>query len=323
MPNINKNKVWILDGGGLDHSKELHIYETNNIEYLVSTDKTMDQDLATFGKFANALVVEASIFINERIIQQLSNCKLICSFGIGYNHIDVQAAKEQDIFVCNLPDYCGEEVADHTLALILTLLRRLPTYNKDVKYGKWDSISHKPIHRFKNTTVGLLGFGQIAQKVAQRLKSFGFTILVYDLYVEQKIVDSFNVVSVSLEELLQKSNVLSLHIPLTKETKNLLDEKNMRKLPRDAFIVNTCRGGIIDEDVLVHLIKEGHLSGAGFDVFLSEPPNIDHELFSLDDVIVTPHAAYYSIESVEEMQLKTAENVLRVMNNEQPYNIVS
>lgn len=314
---LSRNKVWILDGVDLDHSKEIEIYKENNIDYLLSNEETLEEDLERFGKDADVIVVEAGIKIDETLLDKLSACKGIVAFGTGFDHIDVQAAKERNIQVGHL-NYCSEEVSDHTLSLILTLLRRLPHYNKDLKSGIFNPMLEKPIHRFSAVTVGILGFGRIAQNVAKRLKPFGFNIIVHDEYVDESVFEELGVTKVSLEQLLTQSNLITLHVPLTNETRNLLNEENMRKLPKDAIIVNTCRGEIIDEDALVRLIKEGHISAAGLDVFHTEPPNTDSELFKLDEIIVSPHAAYYSIESVEEMQTQAAESAIRMIEGKKP-----
>lgn len=311
-------KVWIIDLEGLDHSKEIEIYKENNVDFVFSSKETYDKDFNRMMSEATVIVVEASVAIDETVINQLEKCKAILSFGTGFDNIDVQAAYRRNIAVCNLPDYCSDEVADHTLSLILSLLRRIPNYNADLKSGKWNSISAKPLHRFQDTVIGLLGFGRIAQKVAERLKPFGFTIIAYDEYVDENIFSNKGVTAVSLDKVLSESNLLSLHVPLTQETENLLNEETMRKLPKDAMVVNTCRGGIIDETSLVKLIDEGGLSGAAIDVFLSEPPNLANDIFQRDDIITTPHAAYYSIESIEEMQTRTAENALRVLQDKDP-----
>jgi len=315
---LKRKKIWILDGVNLDHSQEIAIYEANDIDYLISTNESIDEDFEKFGKYADILVVEASITIDVNFINKLPLCKGIISFGTGYDQIDLEAASKNNIVVCHL-NYCYEEVADHTLALTLALLRQLPTYHKNLTLGQWHSISPKPIHRFKHITVGLLGFGQIARNVAKRLQAFGFKVIAHDRYVTQNLFQMYNVTSVTLDELLQQSNVLSLHVPLTNETSHLLNESNMRKLPKQAIIINTCRGGIIDEDALVRLINEKHIQGAGIDVFQSEPPDLTHKLFSMDEIIVTPHAAYYSLEAIEDMQRQAAESAIKIIKGEQPY----
>lgn len=316
MKNISLGKVWIIDDAGLDHRKEIAIYDEENISYVLSTQKSLEKDLERFGRYADVIVAEASTSIDEKLIKKLNNCKTIISFGIGFNHIDLEVARKSNIEVTNLGDYCSNEVADHTLSLILTLLRRLVDYNKDLKAGNWESISLKPLHRFETTTIGLLGFGSISQKVAKRLMVFGFKVVAHDEYVDEKVFDVANVTSVSFEELLTRSNLLSLHVPLTNDTENMLNEESMREMTKNSMIVNTCRGGIIDEYALAKLINEGHLSGAGLDVFLSEPPDMENPIFLMDEIITTPHAAYYSVESVEEMQIRTAENVKKALKNE-------
>ncbi len=318
-----KPKVWILDDEGLSHEKEFEIYEQHHIEYRVTTKASFEKDLEEFGKEAIAVVCQVGFPIDSELINELTNCKVICSFGMGFNQIDLQAASDKNIYVCNVPDYCAEEVADHTLALSLSLLRRLFHYNKNVKNGIWDPTDTEPIHRLSNTIIGLLGFGQIARNVAQKFKAFGVTIIAYDKFVDDKIFEEYGVTRVSFDELLERSNLLSLHVPLTDETRNMLNYEQLKKLPKGAFVVNTCRGGVIVEDDLVKLIKEKHISGAGLDVLLSEPPEKDHELIQLDEVIITPHAAYFSIEAEEQMQRETAWNVVKVVQNESPKNIVN
>lgn len=316
-------KVWILDDEGLSHDKEIEIYEQNNIAYKLTTKKTFEKDLEEFGKIADAVVAQVGFQCQESLIKQLKNCKVICTFGMGFNHVDLEAATKEKIYVCNVPNYCVEEVSDHTLALSLTLLRKLFAYNKNVKNGVWDPTDTEPIHRLSHTVVGLLGFGQIARDVASKFKAFGVTLIAHDKFVDESVFKEYGVTSVTLDELLERSNLLSLHVPLTEETRNLLDYEKMQKLPQGAIIVNTCRGGIIDEDALVRLIKEKHISGAGLDVLLHEPPHPGNELLQLEETIITPHAAYYSVEAEEQMQTETALNVVRAVQNNKPKNILN
>lgn len=316
-------KVWILDSEGLDHDKEISLYHEAHVEYKITTKETYLEDLNTFGKDADAVVAQVGFACTKELINQLDNCKAICTFGMGFNHVDLEAAKEKEIYVSNVPNYCEEEVADHTLALSLTVLRRLFDYNKQVKQDVWDPTNTQPIHRLSQTVIGLLGFGQIARMVAQRFKGFGVTIIAHDRFVDEKVFDEYGVTSVSLDELLEKSNLLSLHIPLTKETKNLIDKEKMEKLPKGAMIINTCRGGIIDEAALAELITSKHISAAGIDVLEQEPPENDNPLVGLEQVIMTPHAAFNSVESAEQMQIETANNVIRAINGEKPLYIVN
>lgn len=319
----NKAKVWILDDEGLTHDKEFEIYKDNNIEYKVTTKSTFDKDLREFGTNTDAVVAQVGFQCDTNLINQLKKCKAIFTFGMGYNHVDLETAAKKGIYVCNMPDYCAEEVSDHTLALSLTLLRKLFAYNKKVKKGIWDPTDTQPIYRLSNTVVGLFGFGQIARKVAKRFLPFGVKLIAHDKYVDDAIFAEYDVTPVDFDTLLQQSNLLSLHVPLTDETRNILNYERMKMLPKGAIIINTCRGGIIQEQDLVKLLNEKHLSGAGLDVLSIEPPNTDNELLTLEETIITPHAAYFSVEAEEELQIRTAKNVLRVIKGEKPKHIVN
>lgn len=321
---MNKRpKVWILDSAGLTHDKEFEVYEQHHIEYKLTTELTFKKDFEEFGKYAEAVVAQVGFQVNESLINQLDGCKAIFTFGMGFNHVDLQAAAKRGITVSNLPDYCVEEVCDHTLALCFTLLRRLPTYNNQVKQGQWDPTDSAPIRRLSNTVIGLLGFGKIAREVAKRLKPFGVKVIAHDRYADETVFKAYDVESVTLHELLHQSHLLSLHVPYTEETKNMLDYDRMKLLPKGAIIVNTCRGGIIVEEDLVKLIEEKHISGAGLDVLLQEPPDDKNRLTKLEEVVITPHAAYLSVEAEEELQVRTAKNVVRVIGGQQPHHIIS
>lgn len=321
---MTKKKVWILDDGNLIHEKELEIYEQNDVEYRVTTRASFKTDFEQFGRYTDAIVAQVGFHVQKGLIQSLDQCKIICTFGMGFNHVDLQAAKEQGIYVCNIPDYCKEEVADHAVAMSLALLRRLHVYNKDVKEGRWNPILPQPIHRFSSMTVGLLGFGQLAQLVSKRLQGFGMQIIAHDAFVPGEIFTKNNVESVSLDELFTRAQLLSVHLPFTEETCNIVNYDRMKLLPEDAIIVNTSRGGIVNEEDLVRVIQEGKVLAAGLDVLMDEPPEENNPLLQMDQVIITPHAAYYSKHAEEEMQVRTAENVIRrILQEETPLHIVN
>lgn len=320
---VYKQKVWILDNEGLNHTKEISIYQSENIEYKVTTKESFTEDLQSFGKYADAVVAQVGFAVENDLIEQLRKCKVICTFGMGFNHVDIDTAKKHDIYVCNVPNYCAEEVADHTLALSLAILRRLSHYNRQVKQGEWDPTNTKPIYRLSETVVGLLGFGQISRMVAERFKPFGVTLLAHDRFVDATVFKQYGVTSVSLDELLEKSYLLSLHVPLTEETKDLINEEKLSKLPKGAMVVNTCRGGVIKESALASLMNSGHISAAGIDVLKTEPPKKNNPLVELEETIITPHAAYNSIEAENQLQIETAQNVIRAIRGEKPLHIVN
>ncbi|RYG73187.1 C-terminal binding protein [Lentibacillus lipolyticus] len=322
---INK-KVWILDDKGLTHDVELAVYKQNEIEWKVTATKEtkgFEEDLSAFGQHADAVVTQVGFPCDEELIKQLTHCKAIFTFGMGFNNVNLEVARQHGIHVCHVPDYCLEEVADHTLALALTSMRKLHLYNRSVKKGEWNPVFMTPVHRMSNTVIGLYGFGRIARKVAERLKAFGSELIAYDEYVPESVFKDYSVKKVDFDSLLEQSNVLSLHVPLTPETRNSLDYGRLSKLPKHAIIINTCRGGIINEQDLLRLIREKHISCAGLDVLEEEPPAEGNELIYNEDVVISPHAAYFSMEAEKELQVRTAENVVRIMNKEKPLHIVN
>lgn len=320
---LTNKRVWILENEGLPHDKEIAIYKEANIQVKQSTKESFNEDFEIYGKYAHAIVVGVDFTLGKETINRLNNCQILCSFGMGFDQIDISAATNKNIYVTHIPNYCHTEVADHTLALSLSLLRRLFDYNKQVKSGRWQPTNVAPIQRLSETTVGLLGFGQIARMVAERFQPFGVKLIAYDKYVSKEQFFKYHVTPVSLNELLAQSHLLSLHVPLTTETKHLLNATNLAKMQQNAIIVNTCRGEVIDEQALVKSIKKGHILGAGLDVLVEEPPKHDHQLLQREEIIITPHAAYYSLQAEQQMQRETAENILRVFKNKQPLNIVN
>lgn len=314
----DRKKVWILDDEWFNHDVEEEIYSKHHIEFKVTKSEMLYQDFETFGKDANGIVAQVGFNLEEDIIFQLTNCKIIASSGVGFDHIDMNAATKKGIYVTNMPDYCTGEVSDHTIALALTVTRRLRAYNNQVKSGGWNPLDTLPIHRLQGRTVGLLGFGRIAREVAKKFKVFGVNIIAHDKYVPDEVFIEEEVESVTLNELLNRSHILSLHVPLTDETKEIINYKRMLQMPKGSFIINTSRGGIINEIDLIRIIKEGHIAGAGLDVLTEEPPEKNLELFHLDEVFVTPHSSYVSVESERELRTRTSLNVIRAINGEVP-----
>ncbi|KAB7706710.1 C-terminal binding protein [Bacillus aerolatus] len=302
--------VWILDDEWNDHQLEKKMYRQQGFEVKITRSNTLERDIPLYAPYADGVVAQVGFPCGKDIIEQLHSCKVISVPGAGYNHVDVEAAVQKGITVSNVPDYCLEEVSDHTIALMLAVTRRLSSYRHKVREGKWDPLDTRPIHRFSERTVGLLGFGRIARMVATKLKPFGVRLLAYDDRVFDEVLDLYGVTPVSLIELVQLSNVLSLHVPLTPETNNLLDYERLKLMPKGSFIINTCRGGVINEDDLQKLIEEGHIAGAGLDVLEKEPPERDHPLLMMDEVIVTPHASYVSEESLIELRERTCQAVI-------------
>src|SRR5690625_1599888 len=211
---LTNKRVWILENEGLPHDEEIAIYKEANIQVKQSTKESFNEDFEIYGKYAHAIVVGVDFTLGKETINRLNNCQILCSFGMGFDQIDISAATKKNIYVTHIPNYCHTEVADHTLALSLSLLRRLFDYNKQVKNGLWQPTNTTPIQRLSETVVGLLGFGQIARIVAKRFRPFGVKLIAHDKYVAVHHFNNYQVTSVSLDELLMKSHLLSLHVPL-------------------------------------------------------------------------------------------------------------
>ncbi|MDR0576511.1 MAG: C-terminal binding protein [Candidatus Accumulibacter sp.] len=257
--------------------------------------------------------------ITERIISSLERCKVIVRTGIGYNNIDVEAASRRGIMVANVPDYCAGEVADHAMALLLSLVRKVTFLSSQVKKEKWSFIDAKPIPRLSETTLGLYGCGNIAQGVARRAQAFDIAVCGFDPYLPDAVFARAGIRKMnSPDELYAASDFISLHAPLTPETHHVIDENALRKMKRTAIIVNTARGPLIDHDGLHRALKEGVIAGAALDVTEREPPVFPLPLNELDNVLITPHAAYYSESSEPELRAKAMQEAIRTLTEGKP-----
>jgi D-3-phosphoglycerate dehydrogenase len=263
------------------------------------------------------VVVYASI--TEKIISSLNQCKVIVRTGIGYNNIDVEAASRKGIMVANVPDYCAGEVADHAMALLLSLVRKVTFLSAQVKREKWSFIEAKPIPRLSETTLGLYGCGNIAQSVARRAQAFDIQVCGFDPYLPDAVFEKTGIGKLSsLDELCAASDFISLHAPLTPETRHIIDWQALQKMKKTAVIVNTARGPLIQHDDLYRALKEGVIAGAALDVTEQEPPAFPLPLNELDSVLITPHVAYYSESSEPELRTKAVQEVIRTLTEGKP-----
>ena len=256
--------------------------------------------------------------IPAEVIRSLSRCRVIARYGIGLDTIDIAEATARGILVTNVPDYCIDEVSDHALALILCLVRRVAVLDRSVRAGGWDLAPARPIHRLRGRTLGLVGFGRIARRLAEKAAPIGFRIVAFDPFVPEDTMVSAGVEAGDLDTVLTTSEVVSVHAPLTPETRHLIGSAELRKMKPGAFLVNTSRGPLIDLAALRDTLDTGHLGGVALDVLETEPPEADELLLRHPDVIVTPHAAFYSEEATVEQQRKAAEQVVAALGGEVP-----
>jgi D-3-phosphoglycerate dehydrogenase len=261
--------------------------------------------------------------IDASVIDRLDRCRIVARYGIGTDNVDVEAAVERGIAVTNVPDYCIEEVSTHALAMILALQRELPVYDRSVADGAWEREAAPPIHRLSERTVGVVGLGDIGRAVAEKAAALGPTVVASDPYVDAETAADHGAELVDFETVLERSDVVTVHAPLTDATRGLFDADAFETLGPGATFVNVARGGLAAADALVEAVESGDLRAAGLDVFAEEPPAEDHPLRNHDRVLTTPHVAWYAEEANDDRRRRAAENVLAVLQGEDPPNAVT
>ncbi|MDQ0247538.1 D-3-phosphoglycerate dehydrogenase [Bacillus fengqiuensis] len=288
------------------------------IEFIKAQCRTEDEVMEA-AKDVDAILNQYAP-ISRRVIESLENVKIISRYGVGVNTIDLDAAKEKGIIVANVPDYGMEEVSNHALALLLSWARKVTLLNNEVKNGNWDFKACVPIHRFNNQTVGVLGFGRIPRRFVEKVKPLGFKTAAYDPFVSAEDMAAVGVQKMELDEIIRESDFLSVHVPLIDDTFHLINEERLNQMKKNAVIINTARGPIIDEKALAEALENKIIAGAALDVTENEPINTDSPLLKMDNVIITPHSAWYSEEAMIELRQKAAKNIIQVLSGEKsPY----
>jgi phosphoglycerate dehydrogenase-like enzyme len=300
-------KVLITDFDYPDVELERRILEDAGLE-LVEAQCRTEEDVIEAGWGVSALLSQYAP-ITAKVLAELPGLRMVVRTGVGYDIVDVRAARERGVWVANVPDYSTEEVAVHALSMALALLRHLPLYDRDVKGGRWHPVSTGPLHRLKNFTLGVVGLGRIGGTFARRAGPWFGRTLGYDPYLEGDAWPE-GVEPASLEEVFSESLMVSLHAPLTEVTRGFIDRGLLEQMADGSYLVNTARGGLVVMDDLLWALDEGPLAGAALDVLPQEPPPPDHPILSKPNVILTPHAAFYSLEAEEEVRRKAALNVV-------------
>ena len=273
------------------------------------------EDILAVARDADAILVTYAKLPGE-LLRQLTRCKAIGRFGLGVDNIDLPAAKALGIAVNYVPDYCLREVSDHAMALLLALARKVTLANALVQSGRWDVAPLVPLRRLEGQVLGLIGFGNIPRALAPKAKAFGLKVLAHDPYVAPHVLRDAAVDSVSFDDLLAASDFISVHAPLSPATRGLMNAAAFAKMKKGACLINTARGPLVDEVALLAALDSRHLGGAALDVVAAEPLPNDSPLRGRDNVILTPHTAYYSVEALEELQSKCASDVARVLSGE-------
>jgi D-3-phosphoglycerate dehydrogenase len=285
-----------------------------NPTYRMSKSVNAD-DIVAVAKDADAVLVTYAKLTRD-VLMQLTRCRAIGRFGLGVDNIDLPTAKEKGIAVNYVPDYCIREVSDHAMALLLALIRKIPLSNKLVQSGRWEMPAVVPIRRIEGTVLGLIGFGHIPRLVAPKAQAFGMRVISYDPFAKPDVFKAAGVEGVDLDTLLKTSDYVSVHAPLLPATRGMLNAAAFSKMKKGAYVVNTARGPLIDEPDLIAALDSGQVGGAGLDVVAAEPLAKDSPLLGRDNVIISPHTAFYSIEALNELQTKCATDVARVLSGE-------
>jgi D-3-phosphoglycerate dehydrogenase len=289
---------------------ELKLAADSSPESVMKVAADADAVLVTYAK------------INGDMIRQMKKARIISRFGIGVDNVDLDAATQKGIVVTKVPDYCIDEVSDHAMALLLAAVRKIPMATDQVHAGTWKMPNVVPIHRLRGSVLGLVGFGRIPQLVAPKAQSFGMRVVASDPYVPADVFRNLGVEKVEFADLLKMSDYVSIHSPLTPETKGLFNADAFRQMKKGSYVVNTARGPVIDEAALAAAIDSGHIAGAALDVMTNEPP-VNSPLIGKRNVIITPHTSFYSEESLVELQTKASQEVASVLTGKPARNPVN
>jgi len=300
---------------------EKKIMEQNGIELVVI--QSYDEDALIAGCRDVDGILNQYAQLTGRIINSLEKCKIITRYGIGYDNIDVNAATGRGIVVTNVPVYALEEVAEHAIALLMALARKVVPLDISVKNKIWDYKIAKPAYMITGKTLGLVGFGNIARNVARRAYGLGLHMLAYDPYIEKQEMDNFSVRKVDLDELLRKSDFVSTHVPLMTSTRHMIGKREFELMKSSAYLINVSRGPVIDEKSLFEALVDKKIAGAALDVLEKEPVEPDNPLLKLENVILSPHAAWYTEESEIKLRTIAATDVARVITGQRPENPVN
>lgn len=315
----------------LDHERRI----LDDLADVAALNAMAEDELVGKVEDADCIILYHLLRITRRTIERLRKCRLIVRGGVGFDNVDVEAAREFGIPVANVPDYGTEEVADSAIGMALALTRGMHHLNSFLRRGRgaWTHTHAAPIRRLRGRVFGVIGLGRIGTAAALRAKAFGMEVLFYDPFVPQGRDKSLGVKRAeTLVELLNQSWIVSLHCPLTPETRHMLNRVTLEQMPRGSYLVNTARGGVVDSFAVLEAVTSGRLAGAGLDVLETEPPEESDPLLAAwrdpqnplhDRVIINPHAAFYSEEGAIEMRVKAAGNCRRVLQGELPWNVVS
>lgn len=312
-------KVAVVNLGYESYHIEREILEPVGAELiLVPKDCLTEEEVVDVAKDADAILVREAP-IKGKVLESIDRCKVIVRYGVGVDNIDLETTKKKKIYVANIPGYGTEEVSDHAVALLLACIRNLLVRDKNLRQGKFETDINDKIYRTTGKNLGLIGYGQISKAFHRKWKGFlPNRVLVYDPYLPQETIQENGAEKADFHTLLTEADYISIHTPLTPETKYIINEAALRKMKSTAILINTSRGEVIEENALIKALNEGWILAAGLDVFEKEPLGRDHPLIGIPNVVLTGHVGWFSKDSVRELQTRAAQEVLRVFSGESP-----
>ncbi len=315
-------RVLITDYVWSSVEPEREVLAAGGAELVVAPDASEETLVAMAGEVDGILTCFAQV--TENVVRAAERCIVIGRYGVGVDNIAVDTATELGIAVTYVPDYCVDEVADHVMALLLAWNRRIVAFDRSVKTDGWGSLGlTMRMMRLRGKKLGIVGFGRIGRAVCARALAFGLEVLATDPYLSDDTAKEHGARMVDLQSLLRESDFVTLHSPLTPETLNLISADELEMMKPEAFLINAARGPLIDEDALYDAVTSGNIAGAGLDVMVDAVPSPDHPLLKLENVLTTPHVAFFSQEATLELEQRAAGEVLRVLQGRMPDNLVN
>jgi D-3-phosphoglycerate dehydrogenase len=315
-------KIVILDSnlGAIDLERSI----ANKYGFQIDKPKQCktEDEVISVVQDADGIVVQYAP-VTRRVLESAPNLKVVSEYGVGVDSIDIAACTERGIAVCNVPDYSYQEVSDQAVALALALDRGIVMLDKQIRSGNYGLTAVKPLHRIVGRVFGVVGLGRIARAAALKARGIGYKVLGTDIAYDPGYRTEEGIAAVTFDELIEQSDVVSVHVPLMDTTKHLINAAVLSKMKPEAILINTARGGVVDTEALIEALKNKTIRGAGLDVFETEPLPKDHPLTTLDNVVLTPHAGYYSEESLYELKTRPVENAADVLAGKKPRNILN
>jgi len=321
---LEKPIVYLVRTIHLPDLEQIANQELHDLAIIKTEQQKTGKELGRVLANAFAVIIDIDTDMTREVIDEMKGCKIIVAASGGFDHVDLKAAGRKRICVSYVPGYCVEEVADHTIGLLIGIARGICVLDRTTRDGRWDDWqAAQAVYRLRGKTLGIIGLGRIGTAVALRAETFGLNVISYDPYIPVGRDVALGIKSVHFDTLLHDSDIISLHAPLTAETRHMIGRRELTKMKTGVFIINTSRGGIVEHDALVDALISKKVAGVALDVFEKEPPDSKDPLLKMENVIVTPHTAFLSVESQRDRQKMAVDEVKRILLSQQPNSAVN